>query len=154
MVFLLESDNWKQSALSRKKSELGLGEKYQDSWIRIPRIPLYMATAIKTNTSLISVDLKWILACRWTRDGRASLSTSALSTTVATLSALSTYNQLLPMLSRGLCWKCGCPSCSEDLLCCYVAGLPLFCWVQVVMVGDVVVLGAWLLVGLVLCALF
>ena len=30
---------------------------------------------------------------------------------------------------------------------CYVAGLPLFCWVQDVMVGDVVVLGAWLLVG-------
>ena len=30
---------------------------------------------------------------------------------------------------------------------CYVAGLPLCCWVQDVMVGDVVVLGAWLLVG-------
>ena len=50
-------------------------------------------------------------------------------------------------ISWVLCWKCGCITCFEDLACCCVAELPLFCWVQVVMVGSVGVLGAWLLLG-------
>ena len=46
-----------------------------------------------------------------------------------------------------LCWKCGHPTSYENLAGCFVAGLPLCCWVQDVMVGNVVVLGAWLLEG-------
>ena len=43
-----------------------------------------------------------------------------------------------------LCWKWSYPPCSENHACCYVAGLPPCCWVQDVMVGDVVVLGVGL----------